>query len=107
MSAVSAGGSRVPAAQTAGSGGPQSLVNQRPERPGIEVAPGHHRELVVRDPIRTEDDEIALHGPRATGAELGELDGLDALIAVDRADRRARPDRRPVANPRPGSEGGE
>ena len=72
----------------AGPCGPQRRVDQWAEAAAIELAARHHRQLVVRNPIRGENHEVAIDRPRTARLELGELDGLDpfapwiALTAV-------------------------
>ena len=89
---------QVPGREHPGRGRPQRRVDQWAERAAVELAAGHHRQLVVGDPVRGEDDQVAFDRPGPAGVELGQLDRLDPLRAVDRADRRPRPDRRPVAD---------
>jgi hypothetical protein len=74
------------------------------ESPRMELAAGHHRKLVVRDPVGGEDHRVALDRPCPSRVEVGELDLLHPLRTVDRAQRSSRPDRCPESDRGSGSE---
>ena len=66
-----------------GPGRAEAGIDQRPEAPRVQLAGGHHRELVVRDPIRREDHQVAVDLAGAAGVELGELDRGNSVDAAD------------------------
>ena len=80
--------------------GAERRVDHRAARPGVELAPGHRRKLVVGDPVSGEDHQVAFDRPGPARVEVGELNLLDPLGAANCADRRPGPHRSAVANRR-------
>ena len=70
---------QVPGREHPGPGGAQRRVDERAERAPIELAAGHHRQLVVRDPVGREDHQVAIDRAGAARVEIGQLDRLDPL----------------------------
>ncbi len=79
-------------------------VHGRPPGAGVKHRPGRVGELVVGDPVRGKDDQVALDRPGGARLEVGELDRLDSPAAADRGERGAGQERRAEAKGRPQAE---
>src|SRR5262249_58280831 len=74
----------------------ETSVHARPARAGIELEVCEHGELVIRDPVGGEHDDLAGDASAPAAVEVEELDLFDALPAVNRTHGGSRPNRSAV-----------